>query len=254
MSEALLRIEALRKSFGGLAVSRDITLDVHAGEIHALIGPNGAGKTTLMDQIGGQLRPDGGRIILEGRDITTWPVHARARAGLARSFQITRLMDDMSVFDNALLAVMAHAGTPWRFLGAAREDEHLRDAAIAVLALVDMGAHAGQRAGELSHGLRRQLELALALAGRPLLLLLDEPMAGLGPRESARMVEILREVAEGRTLLLVEHDMDAVFALASRISVLVGGRIIASGAPADIRRDAAVRAAYLGEEEERDDA
>jgi len=250
MAEPLLRIENLRKSFGGLAVTRGLSLEVRSGEVHALIGPNGAGKTTLMDQIGGQLRPDGGRIALEGREITTWPVHARARAGLARSFQITRLMNEMSVFDNALLAVMAHMGTPWRFFRPARQDEALRDAAIAALARVDMGPWAERPAGELSHGLRRQLELALALAGRPRIVLLDEPMAGLGPRESARMVELLREVAEGCTLLLVEHDMDAVFALADRISVLVSGEIIATGAPEDIRRDEAVRAAYLGEEED----
>jgi len=248
MTRPLLELSDVHKAFGGLNVSVGVNMEVRRGETHALIGPNGAGKTTLIGQICGEILPDRGRIVLEGEDITRLPVHRRARLGLARSYQITSLMDALSVFDNALLAVMAHYGTPWRMFRSARNDEKLRDAAIAILARVDLGEHADRIAGELSHGLRRQLELAMTLAGHPRLLLLDEPMAGLGPRESARMIELLQELKEEHSILLVEHDMDAVFALADRISVLVAGRLIATGTPQEVRADREVRRAYLGED------
>jgi len=248
MTRPLLELSDVHKAFGGLNVSVGVSMEVRPGETHALIGPNGAGKTTLIGQICGEILSDRGRILLGGEDITRLPVHRRARLGLARSYQITSLMDELSVFDNALLAIMAHMGTPWRLFRSARRDGRLRDAAIAVLARADLGAHADCLAGELSHGLRRQLELAMALAGHPRLLLLDEPMAGLGPRESARMVELLLDVKEDHSILLVEHDMDAVFALADRISVLVAGRLIATGTPEEVRGDRAVRRAYLGED------
>lgn len=248
---ALLRIENLSKVYGGLSASANINLTLRAGETHALIGPNGAGKTTLIAQITGETRPDAGRILLKGRDITSLPVHRRARLGLARSFQITSLMDEMRVFDNALLAVMAHAGSPWRFWKEARREPALVEAARRVLALTGLEDAQDAPAGALPHGRRRQLELALALAGEPELLLLDEPMAGLGPGESRAMVELLKRLKPRHTMLLVEHDMDAVFALADRVSVLVAGRLIATGAPQAIRADERVRAAYLGEEEAR---
>ncbi len=248
MTRPLLELSDVHKAFGGLNASVGVNMEVLRGETHALIGPNGAGKTTLIGQICGEILPDRGRILLDGQEITRLPVHRRARLGLARSYQITSLMDALSVFDNALLAVMAHMGTPWRMFRSAREDEKLRDAAIAVLARVDLGDHAERPAGELSHGLRRQLELAMTLAGRPRLLLLDEPMAGLGPRESARMVELLLELKEEHSILLVEHDMDAVFTLADRVSVLVAGRLIATGTPREVRSDREVRRAYLGED------
>ncbi len=248
MTRPLLELSDVHKAFGGLNVSVGVSMEVMRGETHALIGPNGAGKTTLIGQICGEILPDRGRIALDGEDVTRLPVHRRARLGLARSYQITSLMDALSVFDNALLAVMAHCGTPWRMFRSARDDERLRDAAIAVLARVDLADRAQRMAGELSHGQRRQLELAMALAGRPRLLLLDEPMAGLGPSESARMVELLREVKEEHSILLVEHDMDAVFALADRISVLVAGRLIATGTPREVRASPEVRRAYLGED------
>jgi len=246
---ALLACEKLHKNFGGLAAVAGVSMEVREGETHALIGPNGAGKSTLIGLLGGKLRPDGGRIWLEGRDITGLSVERRARLGLARSFQVPRLMDSMSVHDNALLAVMARHGSPWRLFSEARRDAALRERAQALLARVNMAEHGGEIAGELSHGLRRQLELALALAGEPRVLLLDEPMAGLGAGESGRMVELLREVGESHAMLLVEHDMDAVFALADRISVLVGGSIIACGNGNEIRADEQVRRAYLGDGE-----
>ncbi len=248
MTGPLLELSDVHKAFGGLNVSMGVNMEVLKGETHALIGPNGAGKTTLIGQICGEILPDRGRIVLDGEDITRLPVHRRARLGLARSYQITSLMDGLSVLDNALLAVMARHGSPWRMFRSARNDEKLRDAAIALLARVDLGEHADRPAGDLSHGLRRQLELAMTLAGHPRLLLLDEPMAGLGPRESRRMVELLQELKEDHSILLVEHDMDAVFALADRISVLVAGRLIATGTPQEVRADDKVRRAYLGED------
>jgi branched-chain amino acid transport system ATP-binding protein len=249
MSEALLQVDNLTKRFGGIIASDDLALSVAAGELHAVIGPNGAGKTTLIAQLSGQLTPDAGRIHFAGHDITSLPMYRRSALGLARSFQITSLFLDLSVLDNVTLAVQAQAGHSFRFWRKARSEPELRDPALAALARVGLSERAHLPASALSHGEHRQLELAMALAGSPRMLLLDEPMAGLGPEESARMVGMLRALKRELTILLVEHDMEAVFALADRITVLVYGRVIASGAPADIRANAAVRDAYLGEAE-----
>jgi branched-chain amino acid transport system ATP-binding protein len=249
MSAPLLQVENLAKRFGGIVATDDLSLDVANGELHAIIGPNGAGKTTLIAQLSGQLTPDSGRIHFEGADITTLPMHKRSTLGLARSFQITSLFLDLSVLDNVALAVQAHTGHSFRFWHDARREPELREPARAALARAGLSARADQPASALSHGEHRQLELAMALAGSPRMLLLDEPMAGLGPEESARMVAMLRALKREVTILLVEHDMEAVFALADRITVLVYGRAIASGAPDDIRANAAVREAYLGETE-----
>jgi branched-chain amino acid transport system ATP-binding protein len=249
MSEPLLQVENLAKRFGGIVATDDLTLNVANGELHAVIGPNGAGKTTLIAQLSGQLAADAGRIRFSGSDISQLPMHARSRLGLARSFQITSLFLDLSVLDNVALAVQAHAGHSFRFWRNARLEKGLRQPARAALARVGLSERADFPASALSHGEHRQLELAMALAGKPRLLLLDEPMAGLGPEESARMVAMLRALKSEVTILLVEHDMEAVFALADRITVLVYGRVIASGAPADIRANPQVRDAYLGEAE-----
>jgi branched-chain amino acid transport system ATP-binding protein len=249
MSGPLLQVGRLAKRFGGIVATDDVTLNVAPGELHAVIGPNGAGKTTLIAQLSGQLRPDIGRIYFDGRDITALPAYRRSLIGLARSFQITSLFLDFSVLDNVALAAQAHAGHSFRFWRNARRENNLRAPARAALARVGLSERADVRASALSHGEHRQLELAMALAGSPRLLLLDEPMAGLGPEESARMVAMLRALKSEVTILLVEHDMEAVFALADRITVLVYGRVIASGAPADIRANRQVREAYLGEQE-----
>ena len=254
MSEPLLRTENLAKRFGGIVATDDLNLGVAPGELHAVIGPNGAGKTTLIAQLSGQLRPDSGRIHFAGHDITALPMHKRSALGLARSFQITSLFLDLSVLDNVALAVQAHAGHSFRFWRDARNETDLREPARAALARVGLGAREDRPAAALSHGEHRQLELAMALAGNPRMLLLDEPMAGLGPEESARMVELLQALKKELTILLVEHDMEAVFALADRVTVLVYGRGIASGAPAAIRANKDVRDAYLGEQEAVDGA
>jgi len=249
MSQPLLQVDNLAKRFEGIVATDDLSLGVAAGELHAVIGPNGAGKTTLISQLAGQLTPDSGRIHFEGRDITALPMYRRSSLGLARSFQITSLFLDLSVLDNVALAVQAHAGHSFRFWRNARSEAVLREPARAALERVGLGGRADLPASALSHGEHRQIELAMALVGAPRMLLLDEPMAGLGPEESARMVEMLRALKKEVTILLVEHDMEAVFALADRITVLVYGRVIASGAPAEIRANAAVREAYLGEAE-----
>jgi branched-chain amino acid transport system ATP-binding protein len=249
MSAPLLQVENLAKRFGGIVATDNLTLSVAVGELHAVIGPNGAGKTTLIAQLSGQLKSDSGRVRFDGSDITGLPMDRLSRLGLARSFQVTSLFPDLSVLDNVALAVQAHAGHSFRFWRDARGEPELREPARAALARVGLSARADLPASLLSHGEHRQLELAMALAGNPRLLLLDEPMAGLGPEESARMVGTLRALKRELTILLVEHDMDAVFALADRITVLVYGRVIATGSPADIRANAAVRDAYLGEAE-----
>jgi branched-chain amino acid transport system ATP-binding protein len=249
VADALLRIEGLTKRFGGVVASDNIVLDVAAGELHAVIGPNGAGKTTLIGQLTGEIVSNGGRIRFDGADITRLPVHARSRLGLARSFQVTSLFLDLTALDNVALAVQAHAGHSFHFWRDARHEPELREPARAALARVGLAGRADVRVANLSHGEHRQLELAMALATRPRMLLLDEPMAGLGAEESARMVETLRTLKRELTILLIEHDMEAVFALADRITVLVYGRVIASGAPAAIRANEEVRQAYLGEQE-----
>jgi branched-chain amino acid transport system ATP-binding protein len=249
MSAPLLQVERLAKRFGGIIASDDLTLDVAPGELHAVIGPNGAGKTTLIAQLSGQVAPDSGRIRFAGNDITALPMHVRSRLGLARSFQITSLFLDLSVLDNVALAVQAHAGHSFHFWRDARRQPELREPARAALARVGLAARADEPVSALSHGEHRQIELAMALAAGPRMLLLDEPMAGLGPEESARMVAMLRALKGKLTILLVEHDMEAVFALADRITVLVYGRVIASGSPDTIRANDDVRQAYLGETE-----
>jgi branched-chain amino acid transport system ATP-binding protein len=243
----LLEVEGLSKRFSGIVASDDIQFTVAPDELHAVIGPNGAGKTTLIAQLAGEIRPDSGWIRFAGRDITALPSHRRSALGLARSFQITSLFLDFTTLDNVALAVQAHAGHSFRFWRDARRDPELRAPAHAALARVGLEGRAEVRASELSHGEHRQLEIALALATRPRMLLLDEPMAGLGPEESRRMVAMLRELKREFAILLVEHDMEAVFALADRITVLLGGRVLATGAPETIRADTEVRRAYLGD-------
>ncbi|MBM3573070.1 MAG: ABC transporter ATP-binding protein [Alphaproteobacteria bacterium] len=249
MAEPLLAAQGLVKRFGGLVATDDLSLSVETGELHAIIGPNGAGKTTLIAELAGELAPDGGTITLAGRDITALNGPARSALGLARSFQITSLFADMTARDNVALAVQAHAGHSFRFWKPAQDDAELSGPAMAALTQVGLAARADVRAGNLAHGEQRQLEIAMALATRPRLLLLDEPMAGMGVEESACMVKLLRGLKGKLTILLIEHDMDAVFQLADRITVLVYGRAIATGRPADIRANPDVRQAYLGEEE-----
>ncbi len=244
----LLEVRGLVKRFGGLVATDTIDLDVMAGEIHAVIGPNGAGKTTLIAQLAGELAPDAGRIRFAGEDITALPAAARSQRGLARSFQITSIFRGMSALDNVALAIQAHDGHSFRFWRNARIDPRLRGPARDILAEVRLAARGGVMAANLAHGEQRQLEIAMALATQPRMLLLDEPMAGMGREESERMVDLLGRLKGRETILLIEHDMDVVFALADRITVLVYGRVIASGAPAAIRANADVRIAYLGEE------
>ncbi len=249
MADTLLAIEGITKRFGGVLASDAITLSVPQGELHAIIGPNGAGKTTLIGQLTGEIIPNSGRILFDGRDITTLPTYERSIMGLARSFQITSLFQDFTALDNVAFAVQAHAGHSFHFWRDARSEQELRAPARAALDRVGLSHRADTLVSSISHGEHRQLEIAMALATNPRMLLLDEPMAGLGPEESARMVEMLRGLKGDYTILLVEHDMEAVFALADRITVLVYGRVIATGAPDDIRANAQVREAYLGDAE-----
>jgi branched-chain amino acid transport system ATP-binding protein len=246
----LLQVDGLVKSYGGLRATDHASLTVQAGEIHALIGPNGAGKTTLIHLISGALAPSAGRIHFDGMDVTHMPIHTRVAHGLARSFQITSIFQRLSVLDNLALAVQAHAGQSLKFWRPARRDAERYALAAEVAQRVGLARHTQQLAGALSHGEQRQLELGLALATRPKLLLLDEPMAGMGPDESERMLGLLQSLRGETTLLLVEHDMNAVFRLADRISTLVSGRVIACGTPEEIRQHPEVRLAYLGDDEE----
>jgi branched-chain amino acid transport system ATP-binding protein len=241
-------VQNLVRRFGGITATDDLSLEIAKGELHAIIGPNGAGKTTLITQLTGQLQPNSGTIHFGGRDITRLPAYRRSALGLARSFQITSLLKDFTAADNVALAAQAHDGHSFYFWGNARKEKHLREAARAALARVGLERRADVVVSELSHGEQRELELAVALATRPQLLLLDEPMAGLGVSESARMVELLKELRREVTIILVEHDMEAVFALADRISVLVYGRVIACDVPAAIRVNEDVKRAYLGEQ------
>jgi branched-chain amino acid transport system ATP-binding protein len=251
VADPLLAIDGLTKLFGGVTASDGISLAVPTGELHAIIGPNGAGKTTLIGQLTGEIVPDAGRIRFAGHDITALPVYARSRLGLARSFQITSLFNDFTALANVALAVQAHDGHSFQFWRDARNDPALCAPAREVLARVGLSGREDVIVSSMSHGEHRQLEIAMALATRPRMLLLDEPMAGMGPEESVRMIALLRELKRDLTILLIEHDMDAVFALADRISVLVYGRVIASGEPAAIRANADVRNAYLGEQDSR---
>ncbi|MFT5507970.1 MAG: branched-chain amino acid transport system ATP-binding protein [Hyphomicrobiaceae bacterium] len=246
MTEPLLRVQGLQKRFGGVHATDDVNLNVIPSETHAIIGPNGAGKTTLISQLSGQILPDAGKILFDNRDITRLPAYQRAHVGIARSFQITSLFMDMTVQDNVALAVQAHQGHSFRLWRPARSDDHLRAPALEPLKTVGLHERADWTVSELSHGERRQLEMAMALAVAPKLMLLDEPMAGMGHEESMQMVDTLKSLGD-QTILLIEHDMDAVFALADRISVLVYGRIVATGTPEEIRSNDEVRRAYLGE-------
>ena len=250
MADAVLHLEKLHKSFGALVVTDELTFDVMPRELHAVIGPNGAGKTTLINQISGLVAPDAGTILFAGRDITALPTHARAELGLARSFQVSSILPGFSALENVALAVQSRAGSSFRVLGRAAAEAALNGPAMAALADVGLAERAQIPAGELAHGEKRALELAIALAMQPKLLLLDEPMAGTGREETARLVEVLRRLKGRFSVVLVEHDMTAVFALADRISVLIYGRILASGTPAGVRADPRVVAAYLGDEME----
>jgi branched-chain amino acid transport system ATP-binding protein len=245
----MLKINSLVKSFGGLLATDNLSFEVETGNLHAVIGPNGAGKTTLIRQITGETKPDSGTIIFDGKDLSDIPVHLRSALGLARSFQITNIFLDMSTWDNVALAVQAHAGHSFHFWKDARKDPVLREPALVFLQLVGLEERSDIVAGQLSHGEHRQLEIAMALATRPKMLLLDEPMAGMGPEESKAMVKILQGLKRKLTILLIEHDMDVVFTLADQITVMVYGRGIATDSPEAIRKHPEVQAAYLGEEE-----
>ena len=248
MADTLLAVSGLVKRFGGLTATDQVSLEIERGEVHALIGPNGAGKTTLIAQLSGSLASDAGSLLFDETDITRMPQHERVRHGLARSYQITSIFGKFSVLDNLALAVQARSGSSMSFWRALAAETALIDEARALAERVGLGGREAVIAGNLAHGEQRQLEVGLALATRPKLLLLDEPMAGMGPEESALMMELVEKVRADVTVLLVEHDMDAVFRLADRISVMVNGRLIATGVPEEIRVNADVRKAYLGDE------
>src|SRR5207248_5851310 len=248
VAEPLLATQGLTKRFGGLVATSEVSLAVEPGEVLAVIGPNGAGKTTLVAQLAGELTQDAGTISFAGADISRLGTTRRAALGIARSFQITSIFREFTALDNVALAIQAHAGHSFRFWGDARRDPALMEPARKILEDVGLGARAAELAANLSHGEQRQLEVAMALATRPRLLLLDEPMAGMGAEESQRMIGFLGTLKQRYTIVLVEHDMDAVFRLADRISVLVYGRLIATGAPEAIRANPEVRTAYRGED------
>ena len=248
MNSALLQVKGLSKTFGALRATDGVELEVQEGETLAIIGPNGAGKTTLIGQLAGNLRPDAGEIRFAGEDITRLRAPQRALKGFARSFQITSVFPEFTALENVALAVQAHAGHSFRFWRPAMKDPALMDPARDMLKEVGLLGRSETPAVNLSHGEHRQLEVAMALAGRPRLLLLDEPMAGMGIEESQRMISLLGALKSRQTMILVEHDMDAVFRLADRIAVLVYGRVIATGSPQEIKMNDEVRKAYLGEE------
>jgi len=247
MADPVLEIRNLSKSFGALKAAVGVNFDLMPGEIHALIGPNGAGKTTLIHQIAGTLTPDEGEIRFLGKDVRSLSVAERARMGLGRTFQVSSLAQEFSALRNVMLAVQARQGTSFRFFRPVMSDSSLTEPAMAALQRVGLQDRADVPAAELSHGERRRLEIAIALALEARVFLLDEPMAGMGPDGSRELTAFLDELRHQAPILLVEHDMDAVFALADRVSVLVYGRVIASGPAAEIRRHPAVREAYLGE-------
>lgn len=244
----VLAIEKLRKSFGALVATDDVSLEVGPGELHALIGPNGAGKSTLITQICGEIRPNAGRILFDGRDVTGLPAPARARLGLGRTFQITQLCPDFTAVENVLLSIEARHGGSFDMLSNPRRNAAHLELARDWLDQVGLAAQGDRTVAELAHGERRQLEIAVALARQPKLLLLDEPMAGMGAEESASLTRLLQSLKRRYAILLVEHDMDAVFALADRISVLVYGRVVFTGTVEEVRGHPEVRAAYLGED------
>lgn len=248
MAEPLLTARKITKSFGALKATDELSLEIHTGEIHAVIGPNGAGKTTAIGQLSGELKSDAGSIYFAGRDITRLSAHKRAHLGLARSYQITSIFLNFTAEDNVAMAIQAQNGHSFKFWKPARTDRELREPARKTLQEIGLAHRVNTVAANLSHGEQRQLELAMALATRPSLLLLDEPMAGMGPSSTSHMVELLKSFKGKITILMVEHDMHAVFALADRITVLVYGKAVATGAPEQIRSDPAVQLAYLGKE------
>ena len=250
MPEPILELENLSKRFGAVVASDDVTLDLRPGEIHALIGPNGAGKSTVIKQIAGEVRQDKGSIRFAGRTIDRLDVSARARLGLARTFQVSSCAPEFSALQNVMLAIQSVERKTFRFVKPALRDRALVEPAMSYLERLLLDDRADVRASELSHGERRALEIAIALALRPKAFLLDEPMAGMGPENTKKLVKILDRLRAEAPILLVEHDMDAVFALADRISVIVYGRIIASGTADEIRGNAEVRRAYLGDEDD----
>ena len=247
---SLLQVKGLVKRFGGLLATDHLDFEVRPGELHAIIGPNGAGKTTFINQLSGELLPSAGQILLGGVDVTFQPVHKRAHSGIARSYQITSVFLEFSVLQNVMFAVQAGSGHSFSFWKQVASDEALRAPAMLALEEVGLADKAGMLVGTLAHGARRQLEIAMTLAMKPKLLLLDEPMAGMSHQESQEIVEVLKRLKGRYGIVLIEHDMDAIFALADRISVMVYGRAIACGTPREIRDDAEVRAAYLGDQEE----
>jgi len=244
----MLELRSVTKRFGGVVATDNVALEVAQGEVHALIGPNGAGKTTLIGQISGSVATDSGTIVFTGRDITAWRQHERVRVGLARSYQITSIFKRFTVLENLALAVQARSGSSFSFWRPVAAEALLFEEAAGISRDIGLAERLQVRAGNLAHGEQRALEVGLALATRPKLVLLDEPMAGMGPEESQRMIALIGRVRAGVTVLLVEHDMDAVFRLADRITVLVSGRVIATGKPEAIRADPQVRRAYLGDE------
>lgn len=248
MTSPLLQIEHLQKAYGALQVTDDVSLALEPGELHAIIGPNGAGKTTLIHQLSGRLPADGGRVLLDGDDITFLPMAKRVMRGIARTFQITSLLPGFSALENAALAAQARSGSSFRFFRNAARERALNDQAMAALEAVGLEDRADRTAGTLSHGEQRQLELGVALATRPRVLLLDEPLAGTGHDESTALIDLIGSLKSTYSIILIEHDMDAVFTLADRVSVLVYGRIVKTGTPAEVRADAEVRRAYLGDE------
>ena len=245
----ILKIIGLSKQFGGITATNNIDLNITDGEIHAVIGPNGAGKTTLISQLSGDLQADAGTIVFQGNLINNMSSNKRSLLGIARTFQITSLMLDMSTLENVMLAVQAHSGHSYCFWQDARQDDQLVEPALKVLKQVGLLGRKNIMTRELSHGEHRQLEIAMALATQPKLLLLDEPMAGMGAEETQKLIEILKKLKTGKTMILIEHDMNAVFSLADRITVMVYGKIIATGSPKEIRANQKVKAAYLGDEE-----
>ena len=250
MNLTILNVSNLSKTFGGVVATDHLNLEIKHGELHAIIGPNGAGKTTLLAQLSGETLPDSGDIIFREENITALPPFKRSRLGIARSFQITSLMLEMDVIDNITLAIQARDNHSYKFWKPARQDIDLRNAALNALEEIGLEERAFEKVGNLSHGEHRQLEIAMALATQPHLLLLDEPMAGMGTEEGRKILKILQKLKKRKTILLIEHDMDVVFALADRITVLVYGRVIASGSPKSIKEDEKVREAYLGSDGE----
>lgn len=246
MTEAILATKNITKRFGAVPANEDVSIDLVAGEVHAIIGPNGAGKSTLIAQICGSITPDEGSIELLGENVTALPTHKRAQRGLARTFQVSALVMEASVLQNAMLGALGATGNPWRFFKPVSSDKQLKNKAVEALATVGLDNYLDVRAGELSHGQRRQLEVGIALTLNPKAFVMDEPMAGLGVEGSKLLTGILAELKQQAPILLVEHDMDAVFALADRISVLVYGQVIATGTVNDIRNNPDVQSAYLG--------